>query len=297
MNPELLAQILAAPDDDAPRLVYADWLLERGDARGELIQLSCLAAARALTQAEQERYDELACEHPLRGILRAPTFGRGFVVDAILDAHEGARITASIGDPEWLFLRTIELAAASEDAIVTLLGSSDLQGLERLTGAPLWILDRVFAQSSALPGLRSIELRGAAPRLARWLDDPRCLPRLEEIIVSLGSEHSPIRSSWVLATSLGHRITRLRLRLGAPVVREWLAELARVAPPNLREVTLGVPGEELLELRRGPLGAFSELTILPALAIDSPATRLVRHALEALPPGTWTRLTVRRPER
>lgn len=35
----LIAAIEAAPDDDAPRMVYADWLLERGDPRGELIQI------------------------------------------------------------------------------------------------------------------------------------------------------------------------------------------------------------------------------------------------------------------
>lgn len=35
----LFAEIVQAPHDDAPRLVYADWLLERGDPRGELIAL------------------------------------------------------------------------------------------------------------------------------------------------------------------------------------------------------------------------------------------------------------------
>jgi uncharacterized protein (TIGR02996 family) len=35
----LLAAIVANPDDSATRLVYADWLLERGDPRGELIRL------------------------------------------------------------------------------------------------------------------------------------------------------------------------------------------------------------------------------------------------------------------
>ena len=34
-----LAQIAANPDDDALRLVYADWLEERGDPRCELIRL------------------------------------------------------------------------------------------------------------------------------------------------------------------------------------------------------------------------------------------------------------------
>ncbi len=37
MEAELLAAIAAAPDDMAPRLVYADYLLSSGDERGELI--------------------------------------------------------------------------------------------------------------------------------------------------------------------------------------------------------------------------------------------------------------------
>jgi uncharacterized protein (TIGR02996 family) len=38
----LLAAILADPDDDIPRLVYADWLQENGDeARAEFIRLQC----------------------------------------------------------------------------------------------------------------------------------------------------------------------------------------------------------------------------------------------------------------
>jgi uncharacterized protein (TIGR02996 family) len=34
-NDALLQAVLASPDDDTPRLVYADWLEERGDPRGE----------------------------------------------------------------------------------------------------------------------------------------------------------------------------------------------------------------------------------------------------------------------
>jgi uncharacterized protein (TIGR02996 family) len=40
-----LRAIREAPDDDGPRLVYADWLEERGDPRGEFIRVQC---ARAL---------------------------------------------------------------------------------------------------------------------------------------------------------------------------------------------------------------------------------------------------------
>jgi len=47
----LLAAIRARPDDDAPRLVYADWLGDRGDPRGELIAVQC-------ARAGMERDDE-----------------------------------------------------------------------------------------------------------------------------------------------------------------------------------------------------------------------------------------------
>ncbi len=40
----LLLAIRDAPDDDAPRLVYADWLAQRGDSRGELIVAACRLA-------------------------------------------------------------------------------------------------------------------------------------------------------------------------------------------------------------------------------------------------------------
>ena len=39
MSAQLLAAIIEDPDDDAPRLVYADWLQAQGDPRGELMQL------------------------------------------------------------------------------------------------------------------------------------------------------------------------------------------------------------------------------------------------------------------
>jgi uncharacterized protein (TIGR02996 family) len=43
----LLAAVLAEPDEDAPRLVYADWLEENGDpARAEFIRVQCRLAQR-----------------------------------------------------------------------------------------------------------------------------------------------------------------------------------------------------------------------------------------------------------
>src|SRR4029078_1438463 len=36
-----LDAIIPEPDDDAPRLIYADWLEERGDPRAEFIRAQC----------------------------------------------------------------------------------------------------------------------------------------------------------------------------------------------------------------------------------------------------------------
>jgi uncharacterized protein (TIGR02996 family) len=59
------AAICARPDDDHLRLVYADWLQERGDPRGELIRL-----LHTLTQAvEVPERDRL--EDRLRGLVAA----------------------------------------------------------------------------------------------------------------------------------------------------------------------------------------------------------------------------------
>src|SRR5262249_4725627 len=66
-----LADIRADPDDDAPRLIYADWLHEHGDAdRAEFIRLQCelarLGAADPRRPALEQREGELLEAHRLR---------------------------------------------------------------------------------------------------------------------------------------------------------------------------------------------------------------------------------------
>lgn len=43
----LLASVLASPDQIAPRLAYADWRTERGDLLGEFMRLQCTPHAPA----------------------------------------------------------------------------------------------------------------------------------------------------------------------------------------------------------------------------------------------------------
>src|SRR5262249_20269221 len=51
-HPGFLQAVLDAPDDDAPRLIYADWLDDHGDpARAEFIRLQCRPDPRQVGRA------------------------------------------------------------------------------------------------------------------------------------------------------------------------------------------------------------------------------------------------------
>ena len=85
-----LDAIIAAPEDDAPRLVYADWLDEHGDSdRAEFIRVQCDLARRPkydpgrppLEAREREllKRHEARWTKPLTDFGRDLRFRRGFV--------------------------------------------------------------------------------------------------------------------------------------------------------------------------------------------------------------------------
>jgi uncharacterized protein (TIGR02996 family) len=94
----LLHAVAEAPEDDAPRLVYADWLEERGDPRHEFIRVQ-LELSR-LEEGNHRRWELLARERqllrahgkqwagPLRRFVKKWHFGRGFVEGVTLRAAE-----------------------------------------------------------------------------------------------------------------------------------------------------------------------------------------------------------------
>jgi uncharacterized protein (TIGR02996 family) len=90
-----LSQVLAAPSDDAPRLVWADALQEKGDPRGEFIQVQCqLARGAPNRQALQGRARALLNTHErdwsadlvkVYGPVKC-VFVRGFIEEVTLPA-------------------------------------------------------------------------------------------------------------------------------------------------------------------------------------------------------------------
>jgi uncharacterized protein (TIGR02996 family) len=58
-----LLAILERPDDDAPKLIYADWLEERGDPRAEFLRMMVkVRQKRAVTPEQRQQHEELSAE-------------------------------------------------------------------------------------------------------------------------------------------------------------------------------------------------------------------------------------------
>jgi uncharacterized protein (TIGR02996 family) len=131
VHDELVELIWAEPANDAPREVYADWLAERGDARGEFIALQLREARGSATSVESRRAKRLLATHrtawlgtELAAALIRPRFARGFMISA--KVRDGVDVT----DP----------AARA---------SRELWFVERLDGHP--------AAIQLAPGMRSLQ--------------------------------------------------------------------------------------------------------------------------------------------
>src|SRR5437763_1336214 len=83
-----LRMIAAAPDDDAPRLVYADWLEEHGDPRGAFIRVQCALAALPDDDPRRPLAGHAAAwTQEFAGRVGGWQFRRGFVEEITLSAE------------------------------------------------------------------------------------------------------------------------------------------------------------------------------------------------------------------
>ncbi len=181
---QLLDAVLAAPDDDAPRLVYADWLQERGDPHGELIAMQCrpelyehdvvdriwrLEQAHRTAWLEQLPLSSLAPMHFVRG------FVERFELTAESWIRHGEALCARTPVRELLVRRVDRLAdvlATPATARVRTLELRDeslrherLAGLDRVPSLPrleTLVLWRCSLNDRCLRALAS--WAGAAPR-------------------------------------------------------------------------------------------------------------------------------------
>ena len=190
----LLAAIMAAPDDDAPRLAYADWLTQQGGPQGELIrvqiELTHLPPDHVRHAALKFREEQLlAAPQPLLGPL-APLgldirFERGLVSSVTTTASRLLACAAELFRAAPVQELCLKAAAG---LLPQLAARPELAGIRRLflTFSDLTAPDvQALAQSPHLgrlvtlnlarnaigdDGLRALVTSAACPRLADlWL--------------------------------------------------------------------------------------------------------------------------------
>lgn len=209
---QLLAQVIADPTSDGPRLVYADELSERADPRGELIQVE-LALAGPLSIRKRDllklRRAELLKQHraawwPYRVTYRAH---RGFIeaiegsfaqiaaaapalfaAEPVVEAEITDANAAKLAKAPWLArLRRLTVRGIDDEGFAALVASPHAQRLESLNvSANELSAEALEALEDHLPALRRLVLTAnpvgddGIAALVAWPG----LARLEALFVS-----------------------------------------------------------------------------------------------------------------
>jgi uncharacterized protein (TIGR02996 family) len=287
-----LDAILAEPDDDTHRLVYADWLDDHGQsARAALIRAQVLLAALAeddpARAALEDEADDLLAEHeaewsaPLRDLALAWEWRRGFPEQATLRARafleHGGRLCAAAP------LRDLRLIAEPSD-LPGLAQSQHLGGVEALdlsrdaAGAlPHWrghlLRDQAVQVLLASPYLKRIKRLSLAghgiegPAVQRLVQSG-LFDQLTELDLS-GNQPLGDRAARALAEARAGRLEVLRVR-NTNLTRAGAQALFAVGWPRLRILDLDLrvlllrpvrqPDRELPALLEAP--AWDRLTSL-----------------------------------
>jgi uncharacterized protein (TIGR02996 family) len=178
--------ILESPEDDHLRLVYADWLEERGDPRGEFIRVQYALEEVNGDEAQKHqllfRQQQLLAEHgdrwakPIAELTSDWTFRRGFVEEVSLDAKS----IVKGGDAVFQAapIRRLKIRAADSHFIPELI---ECPFLERIAGLDLGgtgigdLSLQLMVRAPKLRHLRSlilhgnfITLEGARTLASRW---------------------------------------------------------------------------------------------------------------------------------
>jgi len=196
-----LQAILADPDDDVHRLVFADWLEERGDPRGEFIRLQiernrpCLDEVKSawLWVREQELLSAYEAEwvQELRPWVREWRFSRGFV--------EWVRIPAEylVGGGRKVFHRTPIRSARFNEATEHVAALAELPEL-----AALQLIDLGYNLLTA----REVEPLVVSPHLRNLVSlDLACNPLADAGARALAAAPFPkLRELYLYRTQLGN---------------------------------------------------------------------------------------------
>jgi uncharacterized protein (TIGR02996 family) len=198
-----LAMVLENPADDGPRMVYADWLEEQGDPRGEFIRVQIESAKLEPGDATLERLTDremiLLGRHGAEWRAEIPEWARNgceFFRGFVSEVKVWTRWEAGFG-PELSRMTPIEKVTlnTAHEALDDFADGPDLPQLRELA-----ILDdkmdaddlKVLCRSPSLRTLRALlfmgmRLRDAGPHIVQLCPFVRRLSRLEMKRCAIGS--------------------------------------------------------------------------------------------------------------
>lgn len=195
----LLAAIRSSPDDDLPRLVYADWLEENAEAAAPMERRSAAERAafiRAQIEAARAEPFSPACRDAaeraerlltsthreawtweLRAQVLDAGFARGFVEHATVDAAQLPSVAESLFEREPIrSLRVCRPAPSRSEYEVLLKPLFDLPRLSQVQSLDLQGIELLYddcmslGESPHLAGISHLSLRGN-PIFPPWLRD------------------------------------------------------------------------------------------------------------------------------
>lgn len=252
----LLAAIYAAPDDDGARLVYADWLLERGDERGELISLQLRDASDAPSQERLDALTRRAAKRwvgPLAPVIRNPEFRRGFAVRADVTWHHRGHIERLGSHPAWSLIESVNFTPGADRRVPQHLDPEVTRSLREVSnvddGGAM-----VLARASANWTIRHLSLSVHTLEARRELGETERLPALTSL--RLEGEHA---TSWLWKARFRTQLEALTLTIGSR--RDmWRVQTEASRLPRLESLRVSYYSS-ILELTRGPEHRFTHAVV------------------------------------
>jgi uncharacterized protein (TIGR02996 family) len=254
-----LADICEHPEDDAPRLIFADWLDEHGDEESAAfirkgVQSRSWIPDREVPAKVRQRWLE-----PLAGIEAEWTFHRGFIEEAILSADVFLASVGPVSVADFLFstlpLRRLYLSKAHGRM-------HELAAIKQLGRLPELVLSgsgdvddedvRILSQQADLSRLRTLGLPGNAitPAGIRHLAASTRLSRLQHLYL----EENMVGDEGAQALAGGTHLVELHtLGLGADIHSDYNSRIhargarALAASPCLKQL-------RTLDLSYHPIG-------------------------------------------
>jgi len=283
---ELLRAIAADPRDDAPRLVYADWLLEKGDPRGEFIALQYrrhrgeeVSAKDTKREADLLSKNKVGWLGPVHKLLQSQwkscRFERGFLAVARVVGNQ-LSVDAAVGHAAWGTVEEITLPNAAQDC-GRLFGAQVLPALRVVRGATPAIVS-LLARSTMVSSIEELEVWLPEDRQAT-VDALGRFPRLRALTLPSGYAHAlqgwagPERFGpdqgaatyrWLWGLPWIERLERLGTTVSLAVVGGVLADILGASSGPTVELDLALGGYSTygkLVASRGADGRRTELTL------------------------------------